>query len=114
MKHLAILFAALCTIGMMASESQAQRHGGHGGHGHHGGSSRSGFAISIGNGYSGFSYSNFQGGRNAYGGYYGRPVYHHHHHHRYPSYGYGGYYGRPVIRTGVGIYGGYGGFGCGW
>jgi hypothetical protein len=113
MKQFAILFAAVCAMTCMASESQAQCAFGGGGVGFAPVRS-SGFSLSIGNGFNQFGYSNFAApivrpvyARPVYGGYggfYGGPI------HR----GYGGY-GRGVS---VGIsrgFGGYGGFrpGCG-
>jgi hypothetical protein len=105
MKQVAILFAVVLAIGMMASESQAQHYhgGGHGGHhggyhgGYHGGGhgggyyrgnnyNRGGFGIAIGN----FGYSSYgRHGGVSYRGY--APAYR------------GGYYG-----------GGYGGCGGGY
>ena len=91
MKQFAIMLAAVCAVGVMSSESQAQHYGNRGG----------GFAISIGNGFSGFSYGNIgprYGAGYGYGGGYARPVY------ARPIYGYGGGY-----RGGYGGYrGGYG------
>ena len=114
MKQLAILFAVICTIGILSNEAQAQ-HYRHGGWGNHYGNhfhhvhrpvNRSGFAISIGNGRNGFSYSNFRGGT-SFGVGFGAPVY------RAPIYGYGRGFG-PYY--GGGFYGGgWGGYGCrGW
>lgn len=126
-KNLAIMIAAVCTVGLLTSESQAQHY-----HGHRGGFNQpvrtSGFSISVGNGFNGVNYSNFRGGgfnnygyRGGYGGgHFGTPIYR-------PSYGHGGY-GRPVyggggisIGYGSGYRGGYGGgyrggYGrsCGW
>jgi len=75
MKQFAILFAAVCAMCLMSSESQAQYS--RGGYGYGGG--RGGFSLSIGSGYGG-------GYRGGYGGGYhsvARPVYG----------GYGGYSG---------------------
>lgn len=95
MKQLAILVATVSAIMFLSSEdAQAQRFYGHRG---------SGFAISVGNGFNGFSYSR------------GIPQYHRWGYAR-PFYGHGFYnrpvyYGRPVYG---GFYGGYrGGFGYG-
>lgn len=95
MKQLAIMFAAICAVGFMASESQAQHYRGHGGH-------HSGFSISVGNGFSGVSYNNYGHGNrygysHSYGGGLHRPVY------SAPVYrNYGGHYSS-------GYRGGYGG-----
>lgn len=93
MKSFAILLVAICAIGFMASESQAQHRGhayrgGHHGYRHYGyhgnrGYGGGGFAIAVGSPYSSFGYSSF---RPVYGGgfYPVGPV--------GPVYG-GGYYG---------------------
>ena len=104
MKPFAIAFAMLCTIGLFASEAQAQ-------HFHYGrGFGRpipaaSGFSISVGNGFNGFSYSNFRGGISPYRGFaapvyrapFGSPIYGGFGGYGRPVYG-GGFYGRPGCR----------------
>lgn len=109
MKPFAIAFAMLCMVGLMAEETKAQ-------HFHHGRSfnrgfpAASGFSLSIGNGFNGFSYSNFRGGVSPYRGFapvYRPPVY------RAPVYG--GYgYGRPIYGSSfsAGFGGGFGRPGC--
>jgi len=127
MKQLAVLLATICLVVFAADDTFAQGRGGgnrggghyrgggghhHGGH-HHGGynKSRSAFSISIGNGYSGFSYGQGYGGY-GYGGFAAPvPVYR-------PYYGgYGGYGSGISVIYGSGYrgYGGYGGYrgGCG-
>lgn len=112
MKQIAILFAAVCAMTLMAGESQAQFIYGGGGF-RHAPIRTSGFSVSIGSGFNQF-------GR----GHFGAPIY------RRPVYGVGGFGGgfpgqfHPGFggfNRGVGIsvgrgFGGYGGFrpGCGW
>ncbi len=110
MKQFAILLAAIAMIGFASSESFAQRGGYRYGHPVHRGANfygvnRSGFSISVGNGFNGFSYSRgvplapVYGGFGGYG--YARPI--------YRGVGYGGFGPGVNINVGRGFYGGYGG-----
>ena len=109
MKRFAILFAAICMVSLMASESYGQYYRGYRG----GGLNRGGFSISIGTG--GF----YGGGLNAvgfnrgFGGYGGYGAFR-------PAYGFGGGFGgggfgyapvyrRPAFVPVVPVYGGFGG-----
>lgn len=95
MKRLAIMIAVACLWSVAAGSSAEAQHGHRGYYGN-----RSAFSISVGNGFSGFTYSNgFPGyyggfarpvGVGYYGGYRPVPVYRGYYGHPYRGYGYGG------------------------
>lgn len=124
MKQIAILFAAVCSLALLANESQAQC--GYGGGARFAPVRSSGFSLSVGNSFNQFGRNNFAA-----------PIY------RRPVYGYGGFQNgfvnpgfgvnRGFVNQGFGFnpgfgvnrgvsinvgrgFGGYGGFrpGCGW